>query len=369
MFIEFANQAWETDEGNNVSISNFTDYSIDGSCKAIYWAPIDPVAEREVTFTFNSVTLSDYEEISLYIYCVRINISSNEELFQIDVGDQTLTFDINNMKARCWNHILIDCTKMTDPVTEMVFTNLCDTVMIFVDYAGYRKVGYDCDIDIINRLKSHINLDYDVETTLLADADTGDLSIEIDLSGINDYVTSTSVLELDDGAGTIETVELIDTSGSLKNAIVNTFVTGDTVRVICPVRSEDYDDVQPDPVCGISVYDIGVDKQLTTVPMISGDKIREYLGNLGVVIYIDCNSKKKLLQMSREYNKKYGKEFQFLLDGEQVEIYLDSSVFSDDVIGNNPRMAYYYRIEPQPYIVATDPEITSITMTIQSSVY
>jgi len=366
MFTEFANQTWGS-VSQYVSISNFTDYSIDGSCKALYWANRD-AEERDIVLTFDSIILSSYEEISLYI-SYTVFTSSVEELFSITIDGQTFDFNTSNLKNRQWNHILIDCSKMVNAITAMTFTNIANDIALFVDYIGYRKVTYNCDMDIIERLKSHINLDYDVATTLLADADIGDTSIEIDYDGITDYVTSTSVLEIDDGAGTIETVELIDTSGTLKEPVVHEFVAGAEVRVICPVRSEDYDDVQPDPVLGIAIYDMDVDSRLTTVPMASGSKIKEYLGTLGVVIYIDCSSKKKLLQMSREYNKKYGKSFQFLLDGEQVEIYMDSSVFADDVIGNNPRMAYYYKIEPQPSLIAQDPQITTITMTVQSDIY
>jgi hypothetical protein len=184
-------------------------------------------------------------------------------------------------------------------------------------------------------------------------------------TAIKGYINDTSILQLNDGAGTIDTVELLSRDGELKSALVHNFNTGSAVSVLCPVRSEDYDDLQPDPICGIKVYDMKVDRQRTVVRTKNGSKIKEYLGALGILIYIDCKSKKKLLQMSREYNKKYGEEFQFLLDGEQVDIYLESSVFADDVIGNNPRMAYYYLIEPQPYLLINPPALTTVTLTTE----
>ena len=67
--------------------------------------------------------------------------------------------------------------------------------------------------------------------------------------------------------------------------------------------------------------------------------------------------------MAREYAKKYGDEFTFLLDGEQVEIFMESDNFIDDVIGNNPRKAFYYRIEPQPYLYAKSQSLGTINLT------
>jgi hypothetical protein len=242
-------------------------------------------------------------------------------------------------------------------VTEMVITSLVTDLILFVDYIGVRKVTFNCDVDIIEALKNHISLDYDVATTLLADAEAGDESISLT---DDSYINDTSVLEIDDGAGTVETVELISKSGSLSEALTNAFTAGDAVR------SEDYDALEPDPICGIKVFNVTADRREDVIRLKNGTKIKEYLGSLGIVIYIDCSSKKKLLQMAREYNKKYGNEFQFLLDGERVEIYMDSSLFGEETIGNNPRMAYYYRIEPQPYLVASSIEGTSTTLTVES---
>jgi hypothetical protein len=148
----------------------------------------------------------------------------------------------------------------------------------------------------------------------------------------------------------------------LKEPLVNAFAIGDVVTVLCPVRGEDYDSVEPDPVCGVVVFDVGVEKTDTIVKTRDTNKTKQFLGPLGVAIYIDCSSKKKLLQLVREFNLKYGERFQFLLDGEQVDVIIDSHIFADDTIGNNPRMTYFYKIEPQPYTVVVPVAIDTLTV-------
>lgn len=355
MFTELQNQVWTT-SATGVAISNNTDMSIDGSSRKIVWSE----AGRTATVTFTSVNFSAYEELSLYIY---LQDTLSTDLFTITVGGQVYTFQRSEFRRRHWNHILIDCSGLTTGTT-LVFTNIATNLTLFVDYIGYRSVTYNCDVDIITALKAHINLDYDVSTTLATAATAGDMVVDLTRTTLQDYITDTSVIEIDNGAGTTEIVELIDKEGNLATPLTNSFSAGSTVEIICPVRSEDYDELEPDPICGIKVYDMNVEKQAEMIPIKNGSKVKEYLGALGIVIYIDCRNKKKLLQMSREYNRKYGKEFQFLLDGEQVEIYLDSSSFSDSIIGNNPRMAYYYKLEPQPYLLATGVAIDDLTINI-----
>lgn len=354
MFSEFANQVWTTSP-TGVAITNNTDMSIDGSSKKIIWTESGKVA----TLTYTGVTLSNYEEISLYLY---LQDTLYQDLFTLAVGGITLTFKKRDFIRGQWNHILIDCSHMTSPSTTMVFTSLVPNLILFADYIGYRKVTYNADMDVITALKNHINLDYGVASTLTASAAIGDTQVLFGRSGIAGYITDTTALQIDNGAGTIETVYLKDDEGNLIEPLVNNFNSGAIVRAICPVLSEDYNEITVDPVCGIKIYDMDTDRQRMVMRAKNTSKIKEYLGSLGVLIYIDCRSKKKLLQMSREYNKKYGKEFQFLLDGEQVDIYMESSAFTDDVIGNNPRMAYFYKIEPQPYLLTNPPAITTITL-------
>ena len=356
MFAELASQSW-TPSSASVVITNNTDVSIDGSSRKIVWTN---AANGYVTISFTAVDLSAYEELSLYIYVG--GVLTTEDFLTITIGSNVYYFSKDEFRPNKWNHILIDCANL-GTVSNIRITSLISDLKIFVDYIGYRAVSDDCDVDIINALKDHINLDYDVETTLSEPANAGDMNVS--LASLV-YVTDTSVIELDDGVGTIEQVRLLDKSGALASQLVNSYDFGSTVRVVCPVLGEDYDDISPDPLCGIKVYDMDVEKQDTVQLIKYGSKIKQYLGALGILIYIDCESKKKLLSMSREFNRKYGKEFIFLLDGEQVEIFLDSSVFSDVTeVGNNPRMAYFYKLEPQPYIVASN-ILTTMTLTIES---
>lgn len=354
-FQELENQTWTGSDGT-VAIAANTDISIDGSSRKITWTA---TSSATVTITFDSIDLSEWEELSLYVLLP--SVIDEEDVFSITIDGEDFTFNRNQYYGSKWNHIVIDCSGM-GTVTTMVFTCLIADLVLFVDYIGVRKVGYDMDIDVIEALKDHINLDYDVATTLSADAAVGDAEISLTSSA---YMTDTSILEIDDGAGTVETVELINRSGELNTALTHAFSAGAEVRVICPVRSEDYDELEPDPICGIKIFDLSADRREDRVNMKNGFKIKEYLGNLGVMIYIDCNSKKKLLQMAREYNKRYGREFEFLLDGERVDIYMESDLFADTMIGNNPRMAYYYRIEPQPYLVMNSIIDASDTLTLE----
>jgi hypothetical protein len=359
MFAELANQVW-TNSATGVTVTNNTDTSIDGSSKRMVFTAVGAT----VTVSFDSIDLSDYEELSMHFY---LRDTLYDDIFTVTIGSNTYTFSRREFRRNLWNHILFDCSNYMTPVTSIVITSLVPDLTLFIDYIGYRRVTYNCDIDIITSLKAHINLDYDVSTTLTAAAAAGTYEVSLDRSGIADYVTDHSVIEIDNGAGTTEIVTLIDKDGNLLEPLTNSFASGSTVEILCPVESEDYDDVQADPVCGIKVVDMKIDRQRTVMVAKNRSLVKEYLGALGIVIYIDCSSKKKLLQLSREYNKKYGKEFQFLLDGEQVEIYMESSVFTEDVIGNNPRVAYYYKLEPQPYMMVQSPEMTSITLTVDSA--
>ena len=354
MFTELQNQVW-TNSATGTVITNNTDTSIDGSSKKLVFTL--PNAWAKVTFT--SFDLSQWEEISFHVF---VRDTLYNDLFSITIGGETFNYTKSELKRNQWNHLLIDCSGMSAS-TEFTITCLANNLTMFIDYIGYRKVTYNADIDIINALKSHINLDYGVSLTLAEDALVGDTSISLTSTNVQGYITDTSILEIDDGSGTIETVELIDKSGNLSEALTNNFSSGDEVRIICPVRSEDYESLEPDPICGIKVFDMTAMKQLTVQKTKNNSKIKEYLGALGVMVYIDCSSKKKLLQMAREYAKKYGDEFTFLLDGEQVEIFMESDNFIDDVIGNNPRKAFYYRIEPQPYLYAKSQSLGTINLT------
>lgn len=353
MFLELQNQVWTVSDPS-VVVTNNTDTSIDGSCKKCVWTN---GYNKSVTISFTAIDLSDYEELSIYFLYQDVLYTGT--LFKVVVDGVTFNFTRENLKAGRWEQVLIDCSTM-GTVTTIVITSLIPDLVLMVDYPLVRLVNHESDVDIIRALKSHISLSYGVSTTLSASAPVG--STQLSLVSFN-YINQTSILQLDDGAGITEQVELVSDNGLLREALVNPFSAGDEVTVLCPVRGEDYDSVEPDPVCGVVVYDMGVDKQDTVVKTRDKRKTKQFLGPLGVAIYIDCSSKKKLLQLAREFNLKYGERFQFLLDGEQVDVMLDSSVFVDDEIGNNPRMTYLYRIEPQPYTVVVPVAIDTLTIT------
>jgi hypothetical protein len=358
MFTEFTNQVF-TPEDSSVVVSNETDSSVDGSSRKIVWTS---ALNKTCTISFTSIDLSTWEEISLYLYIKPLLTSAN--IFRITVNGVDYDFSQAEFTQNRWCHLLFDCSGM-NAITTITITSLVDNLTLYIDYLGYRKVTYNMDIDIVTALKAHINLDYNVSTTLSANVAAGADSITL-TNGV--YVTDTSIIELDNGAGVIEEVELLNREGGLVNPTVHAFSSGNEARVICPIRAEDFDSLQPDPVCGVKIYDVSVDKQDTVEHTKNGSKIKTYLGSLGIIIYIDCSNKKKLLQMAREFQFKYGKEFQFLLDGEQVDIYMESSVFADNMIGNNPRMAYYYRLEPQPYLYLNRGNIELLNLSISSGI-
>lgn len=355
MFQEFENQVW-TPSSAAVTVTVNTDYSVDGvSSRKVVW---DTGADETCTIVFDSVALGSYEEISLYINQKDLLATGNT--FTITVDGTLYTF--GRLKRKGWNHILIDCQSM-GAVTTIVFTSLVDDLTLFIDYMGYRRVTHDRDLDVIQAIQSAISLDYDVATTLTADAAAGAVSISLASS---QYVNNTSVLRLDDGGGTTEDVYLSNQSGDLKTALTSAFSSGDTVSILCPVLLENYDDVEPDPICGIVLYDKATDKRTVEIEAKGVIKKKRFTGEVGILVYIDCSSKKKLLQLVREYDNSYGERFEILLDGEKVDLILDRSQFVDDIIGNNPRMSYFYEIDPQPYFIANGVALTTLTLTMES---
>lgn len=355
MFTEFTNQVW-TPSLPSVTITDNTDYSVDGiSSKKVVWSSAQ---DETCTITFDAVTLSNYEEISLHIH--QRALLSSGDVFKITVGGVDFVF--GKLQRAGWNHILLDCSSM--PATSsIVITSLVNDLILFIDYIGYRRVTHNRDIDLIQSIQDAITLDYGVSTTLTANAAIGATSISLASSN---YINDTSSLLLDDGLGVTETVYLASKSGKLKSPLTHAFLSGNAVTVLCPVLLEDHDNMDPDPICGIMVYDKLTDKRTVEIPVRGKVKQKHFTGALGVIIYIDCRSKKKVLQLAREFDHKYGERFGILLDGEQVDLLIKESKFIDDTIGNNPRISYYYEIEPQPYLIASGNPITALTVTAQS---
>ncbi len=354
MFTEFTNMTW-TPSSSKVDITNNTDFEIDGSSKKIVWT--DGNAET-VTIGFDSINLNNYEEISFYLSQSFVNLPSI--LYTITVGGQTYSFE--NIVVKGWHHVLIDCSAL-GTVTNIVITAATDNLTLFIDVLGVRKVDYTNDIDVLTAVKEKISLDYNVSTTLATDLASTAMSVSLTSSK---YVNNTSVIEVDNGSGTTVELQLANKGGALKSSPGTAFSSGDTVNVLCPTVMGDYDNTEPDPVCGVTFFDKRVGNNEVYISYLNGTAHKIFTGALGVLVYIDCSSKKKLLQLISEYNYNYGERFKILLDGELVFVLLETAQFVEDSIGNNPRMAYFYYIEPQPITIAKTVEISTLTLTVDS---
>jgi len=352
MFTEFTTQTF-TPSAGSVVITDNTDLSIDGTSKKIVWTD----GQNETcTIDFDAVTLSNYEELTFYLHQKQELNTGN--IIKITIDGNDYNFETLN---EGWNFIIIDCSGM-GATSQIVIECLVENLTLFIDYIGYRKAGHDRDTDLILAIKNTISLSYGVTTTLSANAPAGSTSIS--LTSLS-YIKDNSILQLDDGGGTTEEVELTSKSGRLKTAIANAFSSGDTVTVLCPVRGEDFDNMEPDPICGIVLYNATPDKEDTVIKIKDGYIHKVYTGEIGVMIYIDCSSKKKLMELKSQYDVNYGERFQMFLDGQKIDVYLTDSSFLDDEIGNNPRIAYYYNIKSQPYTTGKVVPITTINQTLE----
>jgi hypothetical protein len=352
MFYEFENETWTASAGT-VVISANTDYSIDGSSRKLVWTA---GADEYVTIAFDAIDLSDYEELSFQIDQRALSTQGN--LFKITVDGVDYNFTSTSL-VKGWNHILLDCTEMGS-ISTIVITSLVVNLTLFIDVLGYREVGHDRDVDLLEAIQDTISLSYGVATTLSANVAAGSSSIALTSYA---HIFNTTALTLDNGSGTTETVYLEDDSGTIKGALTNAFSSGDAVTAICPVLLDDYMDVEPDPVCGITIFDKETKNDVYYEYFLNGLAKKVYTGALGVLIYIDCSSELKLLTLAREFDTLYGESFRVLLDGGVFTVWLDDTEYVENMIGNNPRMAYYYRIESQGFTVFRSVDTTT-TLTI-----
>lgn len=355
MFYNFTNETWTASSGAVVITTN-TDNSLDGSSRKIVWTT---GINQYVTIAFTSVNLSGYEEISLQIDKKRL--MSTGAQFRITVDGVNYDFEDSDFNLG-WNHILIDCSEM-GAVASIVITSLVQDLTMFVDVLGYRNVTHNRDIDLLEAVQDTLSLTYGVTTTLSAAVTPATTRLPLTS---NAYIHNTSVITIDNGAGTVETVYLEDKNGTVKGALTNTFAAGALVTVTCPILIEDYMDVEPDPVCGVTIYTKETKNDVYTEWFALGSAKKVYTGALGVCIYIDCSSKLKLLQLAREYDYKYGESFRVLLDGEVFTMFLSYSEFIDRIVGNNPRFSYYYKVEAQGFrIFKTVPTTVTLTMSVE----
>lgn len=356
MFQEFENQVWTPNDPSNVFISDFTS-SLRGQCKKVIFG-LGSEGES-VTVSFDEVDLSLYEEISFYIY-LRQDLREKKVLKLIINGQEYL---LQNL-SRAYHHVLIDTVNM-GTVSNLQFVNLTNSCVFFIDLIGYRSVDYaSLDRDLIGALKQHIELDYNFKTEITAAAQEG----EKQLAFLNNkYIFDSSMIEIRDDQKS-EHAHLWSKDGELLDPLANSYSAGAQVRVLCPVLLEDFEDLEPDPVCGIVITDFESAKEFVVVKTLNGVKIKRFLGRLGITIYIDCQSTEKVWELTRQYEAKYGERFTFLLDGELVDIYLEDSGYIDNEIGNNPRTTFFYRITPQPVTIMTNTK-TFFKLNIESEAF
>ena len=362
MFTEFTNQVYTASDSGKVTITDNTDFSIDGSSKKIVFGLLSQ--NEYVDISFDSITLSAFEEFSFHIYAMK-KITS-DDLFKITLNGTDYTYE--SLTRNDWNQVLIDCQAI-GAITSFRITNLTNSLTLFFDYPGVRSVDYaNMDIDVLKALQAHISLDYDVATTTTADAATDDREVVLDAVK---YVYSSSKLNIDDGVNNqdifLQDFDRQEKTGTINAKLLNDYASGSTITVLCPVELEDFSDIEPDPVCGIVITDIGTSKDDVIEKLKDGVKHKQFLGELGIMIYIDCTSKLKVLNLTRQYQKLYGKRFMFLLDGAKVEIYLEDSTFIDGSdLGVNPRTSFLYRIQPEAVTIATGVTIDDFTLEIDS---
>lgn len=348
MFQELSNQVWS----GTANIFDNTDFSIDGSSKKCIFSAIG----QYVDITFDIITLSEYEELSLYLYTTPRLPKENLLTLSIDGNDITL----EAMNKNCYfEHILVDCSSM-GAVNTIRFISLVSSLTLFIDYIGVRKVSYkNLDISLLQALQDHISLDYGVETTLSSDIAAE--SKTIDLNSWS-YVNNNTELLIDN----TEIVRLIN-KGELSEGVASAYSSGTSVKINLPVCLEDMIDIAPDPMIGICLIDVDTDSYRTIEYSKNISKNKKHLGNAVINIFLESSSKLKLLQLAREYNNVYGSSFVFLHDGECTNMYIESVLFIDDEIGNIPRIVYTYKIQVSPITVSKRYPITDLTLNIKAS--
>lgn len=349
MFYQFTNVTYNP---TGVAITDNTDFSLSGSSKKFVF----PLSGDEVSIQFDVTDLTSYEEISMQIYTTP-NTGKKREVFSIFVNAVEYKFD--ELKDG-FNQILFDANYAA--LDEIKIVSNTSNLIMFFDLLGYRRVTFESmDKDIIKALANHISLDYGVETTLSKYARKGDK--EIDITDKR-YLFENSSLLIDG----VETVELKTKDGALKSGLSSAYNSGDSVKVIVPTAYGSHKKIDSNPVCGILIYDRNT--RIIPTDLKTSDKIGKrkwFLGNLFIMIYIECGSDNKLLELARQYEFNYGEQFNFLLDGEMVGIdMLGNGFYTPDILGNIPRMSYRYMIQPQPYTKKSRTAIDTINLTMES---
>ena len=355
-----------TNSASGSLIESNTDETIDGSSHKITFSEVDAY----VDFAFDAIDPGAWEEISLQLYFQ--DTFEESDLIKIQISNKEFFFDKG--KAGCWNHYLIDANQFEDPITSIRIHSLVKSTKFFFDAFCFVAATFETiDNDIVQAIENKISLNYGVETTLDEDVLAG--AELVPLKSVP-YIYDSTVLQITDGTNT-ETLRLLDSKGTVTDPLQNSYLKSNTViRAICPPLSEDSIYADANPICGIRIFDSGTEHEDVLVPMVNagqnsalGAKLKQYPGRISIIIYIDCSSKSKVLSLSREFDHKYGNGFYIFLDGTKVALYLENVIFSDITdLGNNPRKAYFYSVEPQPITLSRKRDIDNLTLDVISEV-
>lgn len=368
MYSLFTNLVYTPSDSDKITIADNTDFSIDGSSKRMAFVDAE---DEYVTVSFDEVDLTGYEELCFHAYTTEVFGTDAVLRVAIDGVDYDLK-QLNQRRSSInqkFFFLQFDCSEITT-ISSIKLTCLRSDLILFFDMPLYRKADLkQIDIDILTALQNHISLDYDQDTTLSDDALAGARVISLtDVAYIND----TSQITITDGVNT-QTVDIIsiDVDGAeLKDALSYDFDAGSTVTVLCPVKKGKISEISTDPICGIIINDKLLDKRDEYVKMDSGQsKLKRFLGALEVMIYVEASSEKKLLYLARQFEKNYGSEFQFILDGELIEVYLTDSDYIGAEVGGLARATYIYEIVPQGITIEVGKQITDFTLTVESDNY
>ncbi len=354
MWYEFANKVYTPDAG--ASVANNTDWSISGTSKKFAFTSIDD----EVVLTFTQVDVTSFDEISMQLYTTP-NVNGNTDVLEIEIDGEVYSFD---EMSKEFHHILFDTTGLND-LTEIIFRAKVDNLVVFLDLLGYRKTNYGQNIeDVLSSIANKITIDYNVSTTLNANLSTGATKISVANS---QYMRQNTMILIDN----TEYAVLTDNNLNLQKPITGSFSSGDAVKIIVPIKWGDNKTINNDPVCGVLMYDLANRrKEYVNQYMQQGYvKKKVFLNEIYIIIYLECHSKKKLFEMIEKYEFNYGEQFNFILDGEKVElISVDSGTLLPDMIGNYPRMSYRYSFKPQPLLIERRKQIDDMTLNLSIGV-
>jgi hypothetical protein len=358
MYTELANQTWAVSNALKVSIANNSDFKIKTASKKITFSEVNSYAEM----TFTSVNFALWEELCFYVYTTPQIPTGTDNLFRVTIGSKSWDFKALN-KNDFFHFIQLHAADLGTQ-TKLRITSLQPSLTLFFDFPLYRLTSTaDMDLDLLKAISDHLVITYGVTTTISADVAHGAKQIALTS---NAYIYDNTRLRITQALLT-EEVTLQSRDGSLATALVNDYTAGATVEAICPIDYGKKSELVTDPVCGVVLVDRKPEKRFVSVKMDSGIyKRKKVLGAIDVQIYIEGTAEKKVMQMARAFEDKYGAEFQIILDGELVDCYLESSDWLGREIGGLARSAYKYTIQPQAITDEVGVPIDDLTFNITS---